>query len=103
GSLGDGRYALRVKAGLVLDGFGAPVDGDGNGLAGGDRLFALHRLFGDSNGDAVVDADDFDAFGLAYGTARGGPGYVAWFDYNGDGFIDADDFDAFGNRYGSGI
>jgi murein DD-endopeptidase MepM/ murein hydrolase activator NlpD len=103
GSLADGRYTLRVKADLIHDGYGAPVDGNGDGLAGGDNLFSLHRLFGDGNGDAVVDVDDLLAFAAAYGTGSGADGYVPWFDSNGDGVIDVDDLLAFADRYGSGV
>lgn len=94
GSLADGAYTLTVRADRVSSA-GRPM--------AADYTLAFFRLFGDGDGNRAVDADDLDAFGMAYGTAAGDLGYLAWFDFNGDGVIDADDLDAFGNRYGSGI
>jgi len=49
---------------------------------------------GDSNGDGLVSATDFNAFRLAYGT---GPSI---FGFNSDGQTNAADFMAFFDRYG---
>ncbi len=65
GSLADGQYDLTIISAKVQSG-GVALDGDGDGSAGGDfRSRAtdnFFRLFGDSNGDAVVDAIDAAAF-----------------------------------------
>jgi large repetitive protein len=93
GSLADDSYTLWVRADGVT------------GLAGpmaADASFAFYRLFGDGNGDGVVDEDDLLAFASAYGTGSGGPGYQDYFDYNADGVIDEDDLLAFADRYGTG-
>ena len=39
------------RADQVHDRFGRELDGDADGLAGGDRAAGFHRLFGDSDGD----------------------------------------------------
>jgi hypothetical protein len=71
GSLADGRYTLRVIPGQVTDAAGNALDGDGDGLAGGDYAFGLFRFYGDVNGDGVVNGLDFGLFRAAFGTAAG--------------------------------
>jgi hypothetical protein len=84
GSLPDGKYTLTVLS-----------TGIAGGLATGDALANFHRLFGDVDGDADVDATDFGAFRLAFGTALN-----LAFDFDGDGDVDAADFGAFRQRFG---
>src|SRR5262249_47090027 len=62
GSLADGQYTLTIHGGLVHDGFGQALDGAGTGVAGSDRVDTFFRLFGDADGDGVVDARDRDLF-----------------------------------------
>src|SRR5438105_11739371 len=62
GSLADGRYTLTVRADRVHDRWGRELDGDGNGSAGGDRVEAFFRLFGDADGDGHVDQRDRELF-----------------------------------------
>jgi hypothetical protein len=98
GSLLDGRYTLTVlSSGLAapgLDGNGDEVAGDNFVLVGtpGNGLF---RLAGDADGDGDVDATDFGAFRVAFGTAE------ATFDFDGDGDVDAADFGQFRQRFGA--
>jgi FG-GAP-like repeat len=94
GSLADGRYTLTVRADKVTTAAGTMA---------ADYVFGFYRLFGDGNGDGVVDVDDLLAFAAAYGTGSGAPGYLWYFDSNGDGVIDVDDLLAFADRYGSGV
>lgn len=93
GSLPDGRYQLSIIANQVI-GFGGFLDGDGNGIPGDSAFFATHRLFGDSNGDGVVSAIDYNAFRIAYASAS------PVFDFNKDGVVSAFDFQQFRFRYG---
>ncbi len=101
-SLNDGRYTLTVLASQFA---GAGFDGDGNGTAGdnymvvGDPLVAprLFRLFGDTNGDGTVAANDFVLFRLAFGTNN-----VA-FDFDRDGDVSTFDFVQFRLRFGGSI
>jgi hypothetical protein len=91
GSLADGRYTVTVLSSQVL-GIEA-LDGDADGLAGGDYVANFHRLFGDSNGDARVDSVDFLAFRLGLGMNNPA------FDYDGDGIVGPADFLQFRLRF----
>jgi len=95
-SLADGRYTLTALAGQI-SAPGGSLDGNADGTGGDDFAFALHRLFGDADGDADVDATDLGAFRLSFGAAA-----VA-FDFDGDGDVDAADFSAFRQRFGTSV
>src|SRR6516165_11426335 len=62
GSLADGKYTLTVLADHVHDRFGRELDGDGDGVSGGDLVDGFSRLFGDANGDGHVDERDREVF-----------------------------------------
>jgi hypothetical protein len=105
-SLADGRYTLTVLAGRV-GAAGQALDGNGDGVAGGDFVLAgdpatnkLFRLFGDVNGDGVVNGADLAAFRAAFGTS-----VQPWSacDVNGDGVIDNLDFFQFRRRFGTTV
>jgi len=94
-SLIDGKYTLTVLANQVSN--VGPLDGNGDGVGGDNYTFGFHRLFGDADGDADVDATDFGAFRQAFGTAG-----VA-FDFDNDGDVDASDFGQFRQRFGMSL
>jgi hypothetical protein len=96
GSLADGVYDLLVKAALV-------ADGSGRTMAGGDYAMALHRLFGDGDGDRDVDSVDSLRFKQAQGSALGDAAYRAWFDFDADGDVDSVDSLRFKQRQGSSL
>ncbi len=104
GSLADGRYRLTVRASQVIG-----LDGDGNGTGGDDFTLTgsvangLYRLYGDTNGDATVNAADFGPFRAAFGSSAVQAGYLDYLDFNGDGIINAFDFAQFRLRFGSGV
>jgi hypothetical protein len=100
GSLDDGTYTLTIRSANVRDQQGSALDGDGNGVAGGDYTLPLHRLYGDANGDRRVDNADFFPFRAAFGRASADPLYLAYFDVNGDGRVDNADFFQFRARFG---
>jgi hypothetical protein len=102
GSLIDGRYTVTVLSGQVSAG-GQPLDGDNNGVAGGDRVSLLHRLYRDVTGEGTVNGADFNPFRLAFGSGPGNPNYVAALDFDGDGFIIGADFNQFRTRFGLSI
>ena len=68
--MADGRYQLTILGASITGANGRALDGDANGSAGGDYVIQadtvggglgqLHyyRLFGDVNGDGVVDQID---------------------------------------------
>lgn len=100
GSLADGSYTLTVRADRVHDRFGRELDGDGNGLAGGNRVDAFFRLFGDSDGDRDVDWSDRERFRSAFTKSAGEIDYLWYFDFDGDGDVDDPDNGQFNRRFG---
>lgn len=94
GSLADGRYTLTVRANQVTDGLGNQLDG------GTDYVANFHRLYGDANGDATVNAFDYSQFRPAFGSSTGDPTFVEWLDFDGDGTINASDLGQFRDRFG---
>ncbi|MBX7102680.1 MAG: fibronectin type III domain-containing protein [Gemmataceae bacterium] len=97
-SLIDGTYTLTVTGSLV-DSIDGNLDGDNNGLAGGNFVTPttgsgrLFRLFGDSDGNGLVDSIDFLAFRLAF------LGTSSTFDADGNGTVTTTDFLAFRLRF----
>ena|GEM_PF-1435049 len=55
---------------------------------------------GDSNGDNIVDLNDFNAFLNNYGMNSNSPGFNRFADFNNDGIVDLNDFNIFLNNYG---
>ncbi len=100
GSLADGSYTLTVRADRVHDRWGRELDGDANGAAGGDRVDTFFRLFGDVNGDGVVDQQDRQLFRSAFKTKAGETGYLWYLDFDGDGRIGGLDNGQFNRRFG---
>jgi Putative Ig domain/Dockerin type I domain len=99
-SLDDGQYALTIYGNLIHGVYGQALDGDGNGTPGGNYVDAFFRLFGDSNGDGVVNGTDLSAFQSTLLRRAGDPKFLGIFDYNGDGIIDlATDNAMFMRRY----
>jgi RHS repeat-associated protein len=101
GSLADGRYTLTIVSVNVHDSLGVALDGDGDGQAGGDSVSHLFRLFGDVNGDGVVNGLDLALFRSAFGTSFGNPNFVDYLDQNGDGAVNGLDLAAFRARFGT--
>jgi hypothetical protein len=100
GSLADGCYTLTVHADRVHDRWGRELDGDGDGVAGGDRVDAFFRLFGDSDGDGDVDWRDRELFRSAFLKSAGEDCYLLYFDFYGDGDVDDPDNGQFNRRFG---
>jgi hypothetical protein len=100
GSLADGSYTLTVLGDRVHDRWGRELDGDADGVAGGNRVDGFHRLFGDTDGDGDVDQVDRDLFRSAFRTSAGDAGYLWFCDFNGDGDVDGRDNGQFNRRFG---
>jgi len=95
-SLMDGLYTLSVVANNV-QGPGGMLDGNGDGTAGDDYSFNLHRLFGDADGNRTINTADFAAFRTAFGVG------ASIFDFNNDGQTDTSDFAEFRRRFGMSV
>jgi hypothetical protein len=89
-SLPEGQYRLVTKASAVHSQLGLSLEADHT-----DRFF---RLFGDVNGDGVVNDSDATVFNSSIGKRAGQAGYLWYLDYDGNGRIDAVDRRAFQRR-----
>lgn len=107
GSLVDGNYELIIDSSKVTNTIGDELDGDRDGVAGGNLVFGadeadgFFRLFGDFNGDRSNGFLDFTRMRAAFGTAEGDADYLGFFDFNDDGAIGFVDFVQFRGRFGS--
>lgn len=102
GSLSDGNYYLTTVGNRIhAADTGADLDGNRDGLAGGDRIDAFFRRFGDTDGDRDVDTLDYARFRNAYSKTLGVAGYQAYFDSDSDTDIDALDYARFRQRFGT--
>jgi hypothetical protein len=72
GSLLAGRYRLTIDGDQIVDVLGQAVDGDGDGLAGGDAVERFFRRYGESDGDAAAADSDLAGFLVARGRRGGG-------------------------------
>jgi hypothetical protein len=95
GSLGDGRWTVRVISNLIENSDGQKLDGNSDGVGGDDYALGFHRLFGDADGNATVNSTDFSIFRTFFGV---GP---SMFDFNNDGQTNSDDFAEFRKRFGT--
>jgi hypothetical protein len=100
GSLADGNYQLTILGSRVHDGLGQELDGDSNGTAGGNRVDAFFRFFGDSDGDRDVDVHDLVRFLSTLGKRRGDSHFLWYFDYDSDGNVGLEDAYQFALRFG---
>ena len=98
GSLADGNYTLTIRSNLVHDGIGRELDGDSDGSAGGDRVDAFFRLFGDSDGDRDVDHADLDLMLSSFRKSQDEAGFLWFFDYDGGGDVNGLDMAQFNQR-----
>ncbi len=103
GSLIDGRWTLTTLGASITDEYGRQLDGDANGTAGGNRTDNFFRLYGDGNGDAVVNATDLTLFRAALGSSTGSSSYRWFFDVNNDGVINAFDYTQFRANLGKTV
>ena len=100
-SLGNGNYQLTVDGSLVTDLLGTTLDGDQDGVAGGDSIFGespldlLYRLLGDGDGDRDVDGQDYGRFAQTFLLTSDDPNFNPVYDSDGDGDIDGQDYGRF--------
>jgi hypothetical protein len=94
GSLNDGRYRLVVIGAQIVSN-GTPMDSN--------VVTDFHRMYGDANGDGIVNGADLSLFASTFGKKAGDVGYLSYFDYNGDGVINGFDLGQFRVRYGTSL
>ena len=99
GSLKDGNYRLTILSSHVRDAQGIAIDGDGDGMLGGDIVDDFFRLFGDTDGDRDVDGQDLGRFGRTFLKTSADPEFNAHLDSDRDGDVDGQDFARFGQRF----
>lgn len=94
GSLADGVYDLVVRGEYATDMAGNPLCGT-YGLR-------FHRLFGDVDGNGIVNAADQERLQIAR-SPSGTRVLKSIFDYDGDGMVNDLDVNEFLHRYGTGV
>ncbi len=108
GALIDGNYMLTIDGAKVTRNRIA-LDGDMDGVAGGDSRFGdsesdeFFAFYADVDGNRVVDVEDFGVFRDAYGTLEGDENHRREFDVNADAVINLSDFAEFRRRFGSNL
>jgi hypothetical protein len=100
-SLPNGNYRLIIRGDRVRDAAGRKLDGDGDGIEGGNHILEFFRLFGDTDGDGDVDRRDKSVFFAAYGERSNQAGYLWYLDVNSNGRIWAEDLALFLLGYGA--
>jgi hypothetical protein len=90
-SLADGLYNLSTGT------YHSPTD-----TFGGSGL-DLFRLFGDADGNGVVDEVDLGQFRSTYNYSIGSAEYLYYFDANNDGVVDTTDLGQFNSRFNTNV
>ncbi|HEX4589831.1 MAG TPA: choice-of-anchor Q domain-containing protein, partial [Gemmataceae bacterium] len=108
-SLADGRYSLTIFGSAVTGAFTQPLDGNADGTPGGDYLspadayhgtgLRLFRLFGDANGDGVIDTTDLSFFRAALFSGT----LIPYLDADNSGAVDFADLGQFRVRYTTNV
>lgn len=97
GTPADGNYVLTLAAPNIKDAGGTSLDGDGDGLSGGDFNFGFFQLRGDVDLDRKVGFSDLVAVAQHYG---GSNALYADGDVTGDGRVGFADLVAVAQNYG---
>ena len=105
GSLADGNYELTINGDLITNAQGIALDADSDGTPGGLLVFGdqetddFYRLFGDVNGDRIVDGIDFSLFVPTFFIGAGNPSFNPSFDFDISGLVDGIDFAQFVDNF----
>ena len=105
GSLPDGNYELTIDGDLITNAQGNAFDADNDGTPGGLLVFGdqetddFYRLFGDVNGDRIVDGIDFSLFVPTFFIGAGNPSFNPSFDFDISGLVDGIDFAQFVDNF----
>ena len=109
GSLADGNYDLTIDATKAHSAGDVALDGDGDGLAGGDYVFgaeeadAFFRLFGDLDGSRFVGNNDYAAFRTRFARPLAMPATIPQFDSDNSAFIGNNDYALFRLHFRVGL
>jgi len=98
-SLPDGLYVATVKADKITDIAGNHLDGDKDGIAGGDFLLSFFRLYGDTTGDGTVNREDL----IIMINKWLEPPEQTGLDFNRDGIINCIDIAVFAKNWNKSI
>lgn len=103
GSLEDGNYRMTINPQWVTY-LGIQLDGDDDGVAGGEysleAIDGLFRKYGDDDGDGSVGLTDFASFRSTFGASSGDSSFREGLDADGNGRIGLTDFAAFRGNFG---
>lgn len=105
GSLVDGNYQLTVFGDEITNNSGVALDGDGDGVAGGNLVFGdtetdnFFRFYGDADGNRVVNVVDLLGFRRTWLSSDADSNFDASFDSNADGNINVVDLLEFRGNY----
>ena len=72
-------------------------------LGGGPGQLHLFRLFGDANGDGIVDQKDLGLFRKALNAGVGDSSYLAFLDADNSGVVDQLSLGAFRSRFNANV
>ncbi len=109
-SLADGRYTLTVLSSAVTGtADNLPLNGGSNYVSptdtqgGGAGQLHLYRLYGDTDGNGIVDQLDLATFRNAFNSALGDPSYLWYLDADGGGAVDQTSLAQFRGRFNESV
>jgi hypothetical protein len=98
--LPDGDYTATIVAAGVTDAAGNPLDGNDDGVIGGDYAFNFFFLQGDATRDRTVNLNDFNVVAANFGQS---PRDFSQGDFTYDGIVNLDDFNVLASRFGQTV
>ncbi|MCA9136933.1 MAG: VCBS repeat-containing protein [Planctomycetales bacterium] len=105
-ALVDGNYRLSINPSKIRRaGTSVMLDGDDDGLQGGDYSFGslasdnFFALLGDADGDRDVDGQDLGLLAMTFMKSQGDVGFNSALDSDGDGDVDGQDYGRFEQRF----
>ena len=107
-SLADGRYQLVVFTAKVTGTGGAALNGGSQNYISPSDTYQgsglhLYRIFGDGDGNGVVDATDLSYFRSTFNYNWTDAEFLAYFDCNNSGAVDASDLGQFRSRFNQNV
>jgi hypothetical protein len=72
-------------------------------LGGGAGQLHLYRIFGDVNGDGLIDQQDLGKFRSAFNAGANSPLYIPFLDADNSGVVDQVDLGQFRSRFNASV